>query len=151
MPLCEGGMSFKGSTLSTPTPANIRSFPCCNEESKRAARRILVERSTGKHRSLPSATGRFVLMICSRVPSFFSSPPVFFPSLPEGLVHVFICSNLLVYHNETAEQTHFHNRIHLPTSSCIRISCSLLAVIADLNSSFVVWEIITWNMCLRRI
>lgn len=71
MLLCEGGMSFKGSTPSTPTPANIRSSPCCNEESKRAARRILVERSTGKHRSLPSATGRFELMICSRVPSFF--------------------------------------------------------------------------------
>lgn len=78
MLLCEGGMSLKGSTSSTPTPANIRSSPCCNEESKRAARRILVERSTGKHRSLPSATGRFVLMICSRVPSFFPSPPVFF-------------------------------------------------------------------------
>lgn len=141
MLLCEGGMSFKGSTSSTPTPANIRSSPCCNEESKRAARRILVERSTGKHRSLPSATGRFVLMICSRVPSFlFFFSSCFFPSLPEGFVHVFICSNLLVYHNETAEQTHFHNRIHLPTSSCIRISCSLLAVIANLSCSFVVWK-----------
>lgn len=115
MLLCEGGMSLNGSTSSTQTPANIKSTVCCNKESERAVRRILVEHSTGKHRSLPSATGRFVLMICSRL-GFFS---------PEGFMHVFICSNLLLYLTEKAEQKYFNSRIPcLPqTSFKLAVSC----------------------------
>lgn len=143
MPLCEGGMSLNGSTSSTQTPVNIKSSVCCNK-SKRAARRILVERSTGKHRSLPSSTGRFVLMICSRVCSLFF--------LPEGVVHVFICSNLLVHHIERAEQKHFHNKIYLSTSSSIQISCVPFVIIANLNVFFffsaIVQEVIIENICL---
>lgn len=71
MLLCEGTMNLNLSTSSTQTPVNIKSSACCNKESKRAARRIVLERSTGKHRSLPSATGRFVLMIFSYVRFLF--------------------------------------------------------------------------------
>lgn len=83
MLLCEGGMSLNGSTSSTQTPVNMKCSACCNKESKRAVRRIVLELSTGKHRSLPSATGRFVLMIFSKVSFIY----LFF--WPEAFVHVF--------------------------------------------------------------
>lgn len=81
MLLCEGGMSLNGSTSSTQIPVNMKCSACCNKESKRAVRRIVLELSTGKHRSLPSAAGRFVLMIFSKVRFIF-----FF--WPEAFVHV---------------------------------------------------------------
>lgn len=86
MLLCKGGMSLNGSTSSTQTPVNIKSSACCNKESKRAVRRIVLERSTGKHRSLPSATGRFVLMMFSKDRFFFS---FFFFCLRSSCIYLF--------------------------------------------------------------
>lgn len=62
-----GWYEFKLVHLEHTNPVNMKCSACCNKESKRAVRRIVLELSTGKHRSLPSATGRFVLMIFSKV------------------------------------------------------------------------------------
>lgn len=81
----------------------------------------MLERSTGKHRSLPSATGQFVLMIFSKVCFFF----VFF-CVPEVFVHVFICFTLLMYYTEKTMEEYFHYRTHLSASSFIQMSSERL-------------------------
>lgn len=106
--LCEGGMSLNGSTSSTQTPVNMKCSACCNKESKRAVRRIVLELSTGKHRSLPSATGRFVLMIFSKVSFIF----LFFFGLRPSCMY-FFCFGLLAYHAEKTMYEYFHDKIHL--------------------------------------
>lgn len=115
--VCGGGLCvFKWIHLKHKTPANIKSCVCCNREGRRdeqGRRASSADGTTCKQRLLPTATGLFVLMICSRLCLYnmqsFSARGLL------ACITAFICSNLLAYLTETAEQNYFHSVIRQAT------------------------------------